>query len=184
MKKKMELIHMAINQLIEERNNKGMNQGNDEEEETILLSRLLSQLDSLEKDEGTSNLMKLPLEKEESSALTAGARDCGTKEVGMDEIVKELKSVKRQNLITHCLLSVMIIVTAVWQFSEASLLLNMKEKVTHPIRAVGDVFASSFKWKERKGKKPVIEAPSLPPISVPELLHLDLPHLSLNDDEE
>lgn len=138
-------------------------------------------MDSLDNGASASSSMKCPLEKEESPLLAVGAGDCGAKEVVMDDIVKELKNVKRQNLITHCLLSIMIIVTAVWQFKEASILLNMKEKVTHPIQAVGGIIASSFKWKERKGKKLAIQAPPLPPIGIPELPHVDLPHLSLND---
>ena len=122
-------------------------------------------------------MLKCPLEKEEPSALRSETGDCDAKDVRMDEIVKELRTVKRQNLITHCLLSVLIVVTTVWQFSEASLLLKMKERVSHPMRAVGDMVAGSFKWK---GKKPAVEAPPLPPIAVPELPRLDLPHLTFD----
>lgn len=48
-KEKLVLINVALNQLIEERNNKSMDQGDDDddEEETFLLSRLLSQVLSL-----------------------------------------------------------------------------------------------------------------------------------------
>ncbi|ONK77822.1 uncharacterized protein A4U43_C02F11090 [Asparagus officinalis] len=179
-KKKLELIHVAINQLIEETNKKGKDQ-EEKEEESILLSRLLSQLDTMEKDAATSCLLKCPLENEQPLTLATGARESRDEEVEVKEIVKELRIVKRQNVITHCLLSVMIIVTAVWQFSEASLLLNMKEKVTHPIRAVGDMVTGSIKWK---GGTPKIEAPPLPPISVPELPHMDLPQLNFNGGEE
>lgn len=109
--------------------------------------------------------MKFQADNEGSSALPAEA-----KEVAMDEIVKEIRTVKRQNLITHGLLSALIVVTAVWQFKEASLLLSMKEMVTHPIKSVGNMIAD---FLELKKKKPVIEAHPLPPISVPELPRMD-----------
>ncbi|KAJ6836461.1 uncharacterized protein M6B38_327965 [Iris pallida] len=57
------------------------------------------------------------------------AAEYGANEVGLNEVVRELKKVKRQNLITHCLLSVMIVVTAVWQFSEASLLIRLSKSL-------------------------------------------------------
>lgn len=178
--KKLEVIHETINKLIEERSKKSKEQEDDEE--TILFSRLLHHLDSLKKDaKTTSSMLKCPTEKEEPSALAAEAGNQEVKEMEMVEIVKELRSVKRQNVITHCLLTVMIIVTTVWQVSEASILFGMKEKVTHPIRSVGDMIARSLKLK---GKKPTIDAPPLPPISVPELPRVDMPYLSLNGSED
>ncbi|KAJ6853178.1 uncharacterized protein M6B38_251555 [Iris pallida] len=181
-KKKIELIQAAIHQLFEEKkkNKKGKEEG-DEEEEDLLLSKLLSQLDSLEKDAHNTYLPICPAEEHEPSMSVSKAAEYGANEVGLNEVVRELKKVKRQNLITHCLLSVMIVVTAVWQFSEASLLIRIKQKFSHPIKSVGDMITDSLKGQ---GKKPKIEAPGLPPIGVPQLPSMDLSSLSLNGNEE
>lgn len=52
--------------------------------------------------------------------------------VTAEEVLRELKNVKRQNRITHWLLSAMILITAFWQLSEVSVLLFMKQKLRHP----------------------------------------------------
>lgn len=54
-----------------------------------------------------------------------------------ERIVKEIKKVRRQNVITHCLVSAMIILTLVWQISEVSIILKLKNGVTHPFRSLG-----------------------------------------------
>ncbi|KAK9050897.1 hypothetical protein SSX86_027522 [Deinandra increscens subsp. villosa] len=59
-----------------------------------------------------------------------------------DKILKEIKKVRRQNVITQCLVSVMILVTVAWQISEVSIILKLKDGVTHPFRSVGTIFKS------------------------------------------
>ncbi|XP_073013464.1 uncharacterized protein [Typha latifolia] len=171
-KKKIEIVHEALHQLMEERKHKGIDK-EEEEEESLLLSRLISQLDLIEKGSGFIHSCDDLLEKAESSE--SNIVDCRTAEMGLDEIAKELRRVKRQNLITHCLLSVLIVATALWQVSEVSILLMVKEKFSNPLRTVGDIIKRSL-----TGKKAEIEGAPLPPISVPELPHMDLPTLTLS----
>lgn len=61
---------------------------------------------------------------------------CG---VDNEEIARELKKVKRQNFVTHCLLGTMIVLTVAWQISEVSLLLWLKNGVSHPVRSLGSL---------------------------------------------
>ncbi|KAL8113983.1 uncharacterized protein LOC141667983 [Apium graveolens] len=56
-----------------------------------------------------------------------------------EEIAQELKKVKKQNFVTHCLLVAMIVLTITWQISEVSLLLWLKNGVTHPVRSLGSI---------------------------------------------
>ncbi|KAF5773687.1 hypothetical protein HanXRQr2_Chr13g0591331 [Helianthus annuus] len=86
---KVEVIKQAIKQVMEEG-------GTDDDR---LLSKLMSQLDS---------------EPEPNSALSNSRSD----EDEEEKILKELKKVRRQNVVTHCLLSVMILLTVTWQISE------------------------------------------------------------------
>ncbi|WOL11435.1 hypothetical protein Cni_G20197 [Canna indica] len=164
---KLKRVNDALHRLLEKRKQKGKE--DKEEDEDLLLSKLLLQLESLEKDAMTNMEPRVPVTKDVS-------QECGRKQVDMDEIAKELRRVRRQNLITHCLLSVVIVLTAVWQFSEVSLLLATKEKLCHPLRAIGEAVKGNLKGN---GKRPRIETSPLPPIGVPELPHVDLPVLTL-----
>lgn len=135
------------------------------------------QLESLQKDANTQLPSDSPNRGEPASSSSSKNKDCDVNMVWMDEVVRELRRVKRQNFVTHCLLSAMIIITAYWQFNEVSLLLTVKEKFSHPLKAVGDMIKGSFK---DQFSKPQIEA-HLPPIGAPEIPHVDLPSITLNN---
>ncbi|KAG4990017.1 hypothetical protein AAZX31_11G256500 [Glycine max] len=72
------------------------------------------------------------LTQETESENENGGEGKGSKN---DEIIKELKKVKRQNFVTHCLLSVMIVLNVAWQLSEVSLILKVKDGLSHPFRS-------------------------------------------------
>ncbi|CAL9136778.1 unnamed protein product [Musa textilis] len=149
---KLEVVH----QLLEERRRRRK----EEEEEDLLLSKLLFQLEPLEKDGVATEEPEESAIKEEPEFSEPVSQNCEKREGGMDEIARELRKVKKQNLVTHCLLSVMLVITAVWQFNEVSLLLAVRDKLSHPLRTVGDVVKRCLKGN---GKRPLIEALPLPP---------------------
>lgn len=75
--------------------------------------------------------------------------------------MEELRKVRRQNTITHVLLSVLIVVTAVWQFSEFSFILEIKNNVQHPFPAVGGMIFRALggnpdRTSQDKSSTPVI----------------------------
>ncbi|KAL9257001.1 hypothetical protein AKJ16_DCAP01997 [Drosera capensis] len=100
----------------------------------------------------------------------------------VEEILKELKKVRRQNTITHYLLSTLIVLTAAWQLSEVSLLLKVKEGVSHPFRSVGSMVTKMIKGKGQDPEKQ--DQTDGPAIKVPELPRLDLLSLGLSGDKE
>lgn len=109
----------------------------------------------------------------------------GEHEIDKEEIVKELNKVKKQNTVTHWLLSIMIVVTVAWQISEVSLILKLKQGVSHPFRSLGGFLTGMLRGQGRKGEaedKPKhIQAPPLPPpLKIPEIPHVELPDLSSN----
>lgn len=125
-------------------------------------------------------------ENEIANEVMDGAIDDSERE----EIVRELRKVKRQNFVTHCLLSVMIVLTFAWQLSEVSLILKVKDGLSHPFRSFGGMLAGMLK----KGRGPIaiandqngqlqLEATPLPPLKIPELPNLDLT-LGMSSDEE
>lgn len=104
-------------------------------------------------------------------------------------IIKEVRNVKRQNLITHCLVSTMILLTAAWQISEVSLLLKVKNGLRNPFDFFGGIIkglilkgARHELDRERSSakQKPAIKPPLF---KLPDLPLLDL-HIFYSTDEE
>ena len=62
-----------------------------------------------------------------------------------EEIVRELRKVRRQNFVTHCLLSAMIVLTVAWQVSEVSLILKVKDGLRHPFKSFGSMLTGILK---------------------------------------
>ncbi|XP_038874574.1 uncharacterized protein LOC120067172 [Benincasa hispida] len=185
---RLELISLAIRRLLEEDRNKNKKSSDrsslddgDENENRTLLRDLLSQIESLkegtESEEFASVLDTLKT-KVESSVKEEIVDD----ECSREDIVKELKKLKRQNLLTHCLLSVMILVTVVWQLSEVSIILNVKDKISHPFKSLGNLISGVLKrpktivdnTEKNSSKQDHDEASVLPPLKIPELPHVRL----------
>ncbi|XP_075509771.1 uncharacterized protein LOC142546131 [Primulina tabacum] len=105
------------------------------------------------------------------------------------EIIKEVRNVKRQNLITHCLVSTMILLTAAWQISEVSLLLKVKNGLRNPFNFFGGIIKDLILKGARREvdgeqssgqQKPAIKAPL---IELPDLPLLDLSIFDSTDEE-
>lgn len=114
-------------------------------------------------------------------------------EIGIEEIVKELRVIRRQNTVTHWLLSALIVITAVWQVSEVSLLLCLKDTVKHPFKAIGGFIAGSLGRSNEtdatksnlSSKQHQIEGLPLPhQIKMPELPNMDLSSLGLSGNRD
>uniref|UniRef100_A0A5B7CAB8 Transmembrane protein n=1 Tax=Davidia involucrata TaxID=16924 RepID=A0A5B7CAB8_DAVIN len=209
-KEKVELIQLAIQKLMEEKRTSSDESSSfvaDDEDHHLLLSRLLAQLETLKGDselqqpESSADPKEIPspaIGKVEMESETKNKVDGATTEVGRDEIVKELRKVKRQNFITHCLLSAMIVLTVVWQLSEVALILKVKNGMSHPFRSFGSMLTGIFKGPEgvngqngetesstkQKQQQQQSESHSPPPLKIPELPHVDLSDLGLNWDED
>ncbi|KAB2094253.1 hypothetical protein ES319_A02G144400v1 [Gossypium barbadense] len=89
----------------------------------------------------------------------------GSGGIVVEELVKELKAIKKQNTITHCLLSAMIVVTLFWQVFEASLLLQLKNGFTHPFKSVGSWLVTLLKGpaKSKQHYSYLVDASGSPP---------------------
>lgn len=62
-----------------------------------------------------------------------------------EEIVKELKNVTRQNFITHCPPSALVVLTVTWQLSEVSIVLKLIDGLKHTCRSIGGDLSGVFK---------------------------------------
>ncbi|KAL6969248.1 hypothetical protein U1Q18_028972 [Sarracenia purpurea var. burkii] len=207
-KEKVELIQLAIQQLMDEQREKksispsdgssfvAVDDGDDDQH--ILLSRLLSQLETLKWD-GKLQQPEPPVDTKElhsptvgeaKSEIAAHEAESSVDRAGREELIRELTKVKRQNFITHCLLSVMIVLTAAWQLSEFSLVLKVKNRLNNPFKSFGSILTGLIKGRivnAQNGEKhsvteqQQIEGSALPYLKIPELAHLNFP---LGDDSD
>ncbi|XP_073132676.1 uncharacterized protein [Henckelia pumila] len=164
-KQNLEVIQEALDQLLVEENGGSVHR-------RTLLSELRSQLESWEQDEESA-------EVEETTSPSASHIENTDRCSKKDEIMKELKNIKRQNLITHGLVSAMIVVTLTWQLSEVSLILKIKHVLSSPLESLGGIVqrvlngqpkvnveevmkqASSIKDKVSSFDSPVLKVPLL-----------------------
>ncbi|XP_030542120.1 uncharacterized protein LOC115749436 [Rhodamnia argentea] len=168
----------------------------------LLLSKLLSQVESLKasraikKPEASADTGVAVNEVKAKSDATVGAAEPeaeegkggGQMEATPEEIVRELRKVKRQNTVTHWLLSAMIVLTLAWQLSEVSLILKVREGLSHPFRSIGSTITDFFKGPAVKGRDDMdkdadrrqSETIGIPPLQMPEVPHFDVPDLIPN----
>ncbi|XP_009797027.1 uncharacterized protein LOC107795457 [Nicotiana tabacum] len=207
---KVELIQKAIEQLIEQEEqvqskrrqlleesfvavDNTINKDDEGEKEAEhrhqLLSQLLTQLESLKEDS--------PLDQMSQSTNLEEIPSDDVDREKEENVVKELRKIQKQNFVTHCLLSAMIVLTLTWQLSEVSLILKMKDGLNHPLRSIGSMVTS---WIKRpppplnvqegdlndsaKQLKHKVEAMSLPKLKVPELPHVELPSLDFITEDD
>ncbi|KAE8730124.1 Nuclear transport factor 2B [Hibiscus syriacus] len=175
----IELINLAIQKLLEETSMTDISGekpfGNDDNQ---LLSRLFSQLESL-KDGKLKQSEPEELNSRKGDGVKAEAKSengsgCGG--IGVEELRKEIKELKKQNTITHCLVSVMIVITLFWQASEASLLLKVKDGFAHPFSSFGSWLVNKVKRPTKQQNNHLIEH-SGHSVQIPELPHVEFPHL-------
>ncbi|KAL6505412.1 hypothetical protein OROHE_022791 [Orobanche hederae] len=123
--------------------------------------------------------------KEEEDTITHRVGNCSN-----EEIMKELKTVKRQNRITHWLVSGMMVLTLAWRLSEVSLILKIKHGFSNPLKSISGIVGGFFSNRRRRlvdngnvSTKQVVSeketrvigpAASLPGLKIPDIPH---PHL-------
>ncbi|XP_061338745.1 uncharacterized protein LOC133285518 [Gastrolobium bilobum] len=201
--RRVELIDLAIQKFIHDNRNNDKesqshhnhNLSDHDAEYQLALSHLLSvsQLETLERDE----ILKLSEASNPSELLASVVEQIGSEKVdggcrgseSDDEIIKELKKVKRQNFVTHCLLSVMIVLTVAWQLSEVSLILKVKNGLSNPFRFFGSMIKGMLKVSDKNGqehdnKEHPPESSSLPSLKVPEMPHMDISSLGLHNGKQ
>lgn len=112
-----------------------------------------------------------------------------------DEIMKELKNIKRQNLITHGLLSAMIVVTLTWQLSEVSLILKIKNVLSSPLESLGGIMKRFLNGQPKVNVQEVMkqassikekvgfDSTSNSVLKLLELPQLELPGLDTSEEE-
>ncbi|KAL9165991.1 hypothetical protein ABFS82_05G001000 [Erythranthe guttata] len=163
--KDMEIIEKVVRKLMEDDEFNAKTSSNlpaiektggrrQQQQQRQLLSKLLSELESVEEDKNVSeeSTEEGTVEDRICSEIDEKRKeevDSSDEEEEEEEIMKELKNIKRQNSITHCLLTTLIVLTLAWQFSEVSLILKIKNGLSNPFKAVGGIVKGL--WQTRSG---------------------------------
>ncbi|XP_010531112.1 PREDICTED: uncharacterized protein LOC104807506 [Tarenaya hassleriana] len=205
----VEVLSKAIEKLLDERRKRDAAGDSfvEDDDDQLLLSRLLSQLETPKQmrnaddkaDGATAEEQpadsSTPPDKPEVRNQIKGRSENQKKELSTEELAEEIKKVKRQNTITHLLLSAMIILTLSWQLSEFSIIMTMKNRLSHPFRSFGGMLAGMMKGGVRPitDQLPEIQCAepskeqnnhngthSLPSLKVPEMLR----DLGFNEDDQ
>ncbi|CAH8381709.1 unnamed protein product [Eruca vesicaria subsp. sativa] len=121
----------------------------EDDDDQLLLTRLISQLELPNPIQKTLVIAKEEEEEPSPDSSPSKGKHEGSKQLeeSIEEMAKDIKEVKRQNKVTHILLSALIILTLTWQLSEYSMIYMMKERLTHPIRSIGGMLSGMFKGK-------------------------------------
>ncbi|XP_023526027.1 uncharacterized protein LOC111789626 [Cucurbita pepo subsp. pepo] len=154
----MELISLAIRRLMEENTNRTASHRSYGGDDLQFLSRLLSQVES------TREQGRRKHSQQDDKIIQ--------KNVTEKEIVKEIKEVKRQNFITHCLVSATVVLTVAWQVSEVSFILKLRDGLSNPFKNLARI----LKRNTTSAIQHKIEATELPALP-----HVNLPDFHLND---
>ncbi|KAB5564835.1 hypothetical protein DKX38_004889 [Salix brachista] len=186
--KNLDLIDQAIKKLLAEKRNKETS-GDDgflqDDSDQLLLSKLLSELESLK-----GNGVKL-----ERSELSPGTEEeeVNSPEIGeavskhensiensaAEEIVKELRKLRRQNFVSQCLISAMIVLSVAWQASQVTLFFQFKNGLSHPFKSFGSMVTGVLKRCSTNRQDPENqqskEVPAqVLPLRIPELPRIEL----------
>ncbi|KAA0044571.1 uncharacterized protein E6C27_scaffold46G003210 [Cucumis melo var. makuwa] len=175
----MELISLAIRRLMEENRNRTTSHRSSDTDtdadDMQLLSQLLSEVESTREEQRLNHYSKQEDgEIIETNLEAEGENNVERSEIKVktEEIVKELKEVKKQNFVTHCLVSAMIILTVAWQISEVSFILKLRDGLlSNPFKSLGTI----LKRKTTSAIQHQIEATELPQLNIPAIPHVSLP---------
>ncbi|KAL2484456.1 hypothetical protein Adt_29212 [Abeliophyllum distichum] len=149
-----------------------------------LLTKLLSQLESLEgesipqQSRDSADVELAHCSKIGEKSETPNALESCSSDITNEEIIKELKEVKKQNFVTQCLLSALIVLTVVWQLSEVSLILKIKDGFTNPLKSVSGIITGMFNGRPNANvqevtkhvstkQREILEPTSLPNLKIP-----------------
>uniref|UniRef100_A0A6M2F9T2 Uncharacterized protein n=1 Tax=Populus davidiana TaxID=266767 RepID=A0A6M2F9T2_9ROSI len=187
--KNLELIDQAIKKLLAEKRNKESS-GDDgflqDDNDQLLLSKLLSELESLKGNDvklEQSDISPGAEEEEEVNSPAIGdvvsRHENSIENTAAEEIVNELRKLRRQNFVTQCLLSAVIVLTVAWQVSQVSIILQVKNGLSHPFKSFGNMLngilkRSGTKGQDSENQQSEVVSVKVPPFKIPELPHIDL----------
>ncbi|KAJ6705105.1 F17L21.9 [Salix purpurea] len=184
--KNLDLIDQAIKKLLAEKRNKETS-GDDgflqDDSDQLLLSKLLSELESLKGNGVKRSELSPGTEEEEVNSPEIGEalskHENSIENSAAEEIVKELRKLRRQNFVSQCLISAMIVLSVAWQASQLTLFFQFKNGLSRPFKSFGGMVTGVLKRCSTNRQDPENqqskEVPAqVLPLRIPELPRIDL----------
>ncbi|EFJ21396.1 hypothetical protein SELMODRAFT_443540 [Selaginella moellendorffii] len=88
------------------------------------------------------------------------------------KLLRIVRNLQRQNVITHFILGFMVITTAIWRVKEITWILRVRKMLANPLETVGGIFGGDHHQEHHRKHKEEIEKPlQLPHLELPTLFH-------------
>lgn len=194
----LELIELALHRLL--RNDKSHDpHGEDAESKLIrdekdrdLLLRLLDQLNSLKAERGQKDCENsLPTDDRNSNTELNGSDEID-RQGKNEEVMKEIRKVKKQNKFTHLILGIILASNMVWRISELAVALLIRRQISNPLKLIGGMITGNFGGSitqnhgsdnYRASLLPRVEAPAIPHFEAFQLPHIEVPSFLQTEDK-
>lgn len=196
--KDLDLIELALHRLLSDDKSHDLH-GEDaqsrlirDEKDRDLLFRLLDQLNSLKAERGHNECENsLPTDDRISDTEHQGNDKIGG-QVRNEEVMEEIRKLKKQNKLTNLILGVILASNVIWRLLEMSAALVIRKHISNPFRLIGNLIGGNGRGPvtQNLGSNnhmayllPRVEAPAIPRFEVPQLPHIEVPSFFQTEDK-
>jgi len=153
-----------------------------DEKDRDLLLRLMDQLNSLKAERGQKDSEnRLPTDDRNSDTELHGSDEIGG-QVKIEEVMEEIRKLKKQNKFTHFILGIILASNMVWRISELVVAVLIRRQISNPFKFIGGLISNLGGSVTQKHSNHNFTAPLLPRVETPTIPHfeaLQLPHIEV-----
>jgi len=162
-----------------------------DEKDRDLLIRLLDQLNSLKAERGQKDCeTSLPTDDRNPDTEPRGSDKIGG-QVKNEEVMEEIRKVKKQNKLTHLMLGIILASNVIWRLSELAMALLIRKQISNPLKLIGNFINFKGPVTQNHGNshnlraslQSRIEAPAIPHFEAPQLPHIEMPSFFQTEDK-
>lgn len=162
-----------------------------DEKDRDLLLRLLDQLNSLKAERGQKDCENsLPTDDRNSDTELHGSDEIGG-QVKIEEVIEEIRKVKKQNKFTHLILGIILASNMVWRISELVVAVLIRRQISNPFKLIGGLISGNLggsitqnhsSHNYRAPLLPRVETPTIPHLEALQLPHIEMPSFLQTED--
>ncbi|GLJ43798.1 hypothetical protein SUGI_0911810, partial [Cryptomeria japonica] len=158
--KDLDLIELALSRILRDnpRGSGAVSKLAQDEGDRQLLLRLLDQLNSLRTEREQKALLPIMECSRNSDSVGSNEKIKKMEEhigviVTEKDLIREIRFVKKQNMVTHAALGIMLMSSTMWRSSQLFVALRIRNKINHPLKTIGDIISGRgsrlFAWRLR-----------------------------------
>ncbi|XP_057833809.1 uncharacterized protein LOC131044496 [Cryptomeria japonica] len=175
----LDLIELALSRILRDNphaqfRDRAVSKLAQDEEGKQLLLILLDQLNSLRAEREQKTLLVITENMGKSGSV--GSDDeikkmeepIGDDKVTGKDVIREIRNVKKQNMLTHVALGIILVSGTLWRLSELFLAFKIRRTIIHPLEAIGGLLGGKGSHLPHvETRLPRIETPVLPQLEMP-----------------